>query len=178
MRKRTDELDALGNTTAATGKGFAIGSAVLTALALMTAYTQAVGISAVDVVQDSVVVPGVLVGAMLPYMFSAMTMMAVGKSAGAIIHEVRRQFRDIPGLLEGRPGVDADHVRCIEISTTASLREMVLPGMLAVVAPVIVGLGLGATALAGVLIGSIASGFLLAVSMANSGGAWDNGMGF
>jgi H(+)-translocating pyrophosphatase len=179
VRERTDALDALGNTTAATGKGFAIGSAVLTALALMSAFTKRVGLESVDLVSEArnnsaMVIPGLLFGTMLPFVFSALTMLAVGKSAQAIIVEVRRQFREIPGLLEGREGVDADHAKCVAISTKAALREMVMPGFVAVVTPFIIGLGFGAQALAGVLIGSISSGFLLAIMMANAGGAWDN----
>eukprot|EP00179_Madagascaria_erythrocladioides_P024274 CAMPEP_0198338572 /NCGR_PEP_ID=MMETSP1450-20131203/35259_1 /TAXON_ID=753684 ORGANISM="Madagascaria erythrocladiodes, Strain CCMP3234" /NCGR_SAMPLE_ID=MMETSP1450 /ASSEMBLY_ACC=CAM_ASM_001115 /LENGTH=804 /DNA_ID=CAMNT_0044043455 /DNA_START=26 /DNA_END=2441 /DNA_ORIENTATION=- len=179
VRERTDALDALGNTTAATGKGFAIGSAVLTALALMTAFSQRVGLAAVDVVPTrgiNFVIPGILFGTMLPFIFSALTMLAVGKSAQSIIQEVRRQFREIPGLMEGT--ANADHARCVAISTTAALREMVLPGFIAIITPFIVGIGFGAEALAGLLIGAISSGFLLAVNMANSGGAWDNSKKF
>mmetsp|Transcript_3152 Transcript_3152/g.10340 ORF Transcript_3152/g.10340 Transcript_3152/m.10340 type:complete len:866 (-) Transcript_3152:650-3247(-) len=179
VRQRTDALDSAGNTTAAVGKGFAIGSAVLTALALMSAFTKRVGLESVDLVSEArnnsaMVIPGLLFGTMLPFVFSALTMLAVGKSAQAIIVEVRRQFREIPGLLEGREGVDADHAKCVAISTKAALREMVMPGFVAVVTPFIIGLGFGAQALAGVLIGSISSGFLLAIMMANAGGAWDN----
>lgn len=172
VRERTDALDALGNTTAATGKGFAIGSAVLTALALMTAYAKAVNITSVDVIANPVIVPGILIGAVLPFVFGALTMTAVGRSAMAIIEEVRRQFRDIPGLLEG--SATADYATCVAISTEASLREMIAPGVLAVLSPIFMGLILGPAALAGMLGGSIALGFLLAVTMANAGGAWDN----
>ena len=171
VRERTDALDSLGNTTAATGKGFAIGSAVLTALALMAAYADAVGIRTINVLEPSVIT-GVLLGAMLPYVFSALTMTAVGKAAFEVVNEVRRQFREKTGLLAGtdRP----DYAACVDIATRAALREMILPGALAVVSPVVIGLVLGREALGGMLIGAIVSGFLLAVMMANSGGAWDN----
>eukprot|EP00164_Ancoracysta_twista_P006350 GFYU01008826.1.p1 GENE.GFYU01008826.1~~GFYU01008826.1.p1 ORF type:complete len:412 (-),score=135.17 GFYU01008826.1:263-1498(-) len=171
VRDRTDALDALGNTTAATGKGFAIGSAVLTAMALMTAFTQAAKITDVNII-DPVVLPGVIVGAMLPFLFAALTMLAVGKSAMAIINEVRRQFHTIPGLLEGTAKPDTR--TCVYISTQASIREMMMPGALACFVPITVGLLVGAKCLAGLLIGAIASGFLLAIMMANAGGAWDN----
>lgn len=172
VRDRTDALDSLGNTTAATGKGFAIGSAVLTALALMTAYTEAVGLESIDLLQNIYVIPGLLIGAMLPFLFAALTMTAVGEAAGAIIEEVRRQFREIPGILEGDS--KPDYARCVDISTTAALQKMVVPGALAILVPVIVGLLFGPEALAGLLIGAISAGFLLAVTMANAGGAWDN----
>ena len=171
VRERTDALDSLGNTTAATGKGFAIGSAVLTALALMAAYAQAAGIESLDLL-NPVMLGGLLVGAMLPYLFAALTMTAVGQSAMAIVLEVRRQFAEIPGLMEGTG--EPDYRRCVEISTKAALKQMVVPGVLAVVAPLAVGLLLGKEALAGLLIGATASGFMLAVMMANAGGAWDN----
>ena len=171
VRERTDALDSLGNTTAATGKGFAIGSAVLTALALMVAYSQAAQLGAVDLFAPVVVV-GLLLGAMLPYLFSSLAMLAVGRAAFHIVNEVRRQFREKPGLMEGteRP----DYARCVDITTRAALREMLVPGLMAVVTPLAVGFVLGKAALAGLLLGAIASGFLLAVMMANSGGAWDN----
>lgn len=171
VRERTDALDSLGNTTAATGKGFAIGSAVLTALALMAAYVQASGIDSLNML-DPTMIPGILIGAMLPYLFAALTMTAVGKAAYEIVIEVRRQFKEIPGLMAGtgRP----DYKTCVDISTKSALREMILPGSLAVIVPLLVGFLLGAEALAGLLIGAIASGFMLAVMMANSGGAWDN----
>ena len=171
VRQRTDALDALGNTTAATGKGFAIGSAVLTALALMVAYSEVADIDILDLRETDVLI-GLLVGAVLPFLFSALTMQAVGRAANKMIEEVRRQFREIPGIMEGtaRP----EYARAVDISTQGALREMVLPGLLAVVAPVAMGLVLGAEALGGLLIGAIASGFLLAVTMANAGGAWDN----
>ena len=171
VREITDTLDSVGNTTAAIGKGFAIGSAALTALALFAAYTQAVGLTTIDVAIPNVFI-GVLIGAMLPFLFCAITMTAVSKAAYSIVHEVRRQFREIKGLMEGT--ADPDYNSCIAISTNAALREMILPGVLAVVAPLAVGIVLGTEALGGLLVGSLASGFLLAVTMANAGGAWDN----
>ena len=175
VRERTDALDSLGNTTAATGKGFAIGSAVLTALALMAAYSEVTNVEAFNL-RDIDVLMGLLVGALLPFLFAALTMQAVGRAANAMVQEVRRQFREIPGLLEGT--ADADYTRAVDISTRGAMREMVLPGVLAIVAPVAIGLILGAEALGGMLIGSIASGFLLAIMMANAGGAWDNAKKF
>ena len=175
VRERTDALDSLGNTTAATGKGFAIGSAVLTALALMAAYTEAAGVNNPDLtlnLLDGPMLPGILIGAVLPYVFAALTMTAVGKAAYAIVLEVRRQFQEIPGLMEGTG--KPDYAKCVGISTQSALRQMILPGALAVAAPLLVGYLLGAEALAGMLVGAIASGFMLAVMMANSGGAWDN----
>jgi K(+)-stimulated pyrophosphate-energized sodium pump len=171
VRRRTDALDSLGNTTAATGKGFAIGSAVLTALALMGAFVAAAGIQTIDLLNPTII-PGIVVGAMLPFVFSALTMTAVGKAAYEIVLEVRRQFEEIPGLAEGE--ARADYKTCVDISTQSALRQMVLPGALAIVVPLAVGFVLGAEALAGLLVGAIASGFMLAVMMANSGGAWDN----
>lgn len=171
VRERTDALDSLGNTTAATGKGFAIGSAVLTALALMAAYAQAANLTVLNLL-DPLLLGGLILGAMLPYLFSALTMTAVGKSAMAIVQEVRRQFNEIPGLYEGTG--TPDYKTCVAISTQAALREMIVPGVLAVVVPLGVGLLLGEEALAGLLIGATASGFTLAVMMANAGGAWDN----
>ena len=171
VREITDNLDAVGNTTAAIGKGFAIGSAALTALALFSAYTQAAGVTNIDIMNPMVVI-GLFVGGMLPFLFSAMTMSAVGRSAAHMITEVRRQFREIPGLMEGT--AKPDYARCVDISTTAALREMVLPAVLAVVAPLLIGLVLGAEALGGLLAGSLVTGFLLAVMMSNAGGAWDN----
>jgi K(+)-stimulated pyrophosphate-energized sodium pump len=171
VRLRTDALDSLGNTTAATGKGFAIGSAVLTALALMAAFVQAAGIQTIDLLGPTMI-PGLIVGAMLPFLFSAMTMTAVGKAAHAIVMEVRRQFREIPGLMDGTPSPTTRPAS--PSARKSALREMVLPGALAVLAPLAMGFLLGAEALAGMLIGAIASGFMLAVMMANSGGAWDN----
>jgi K(+)-stimulated pyrophosphate-energized sodium pump len=175
VRTRTDALDSLGNTTAATGKGFAIGSAVLTALALMAAYVEAVRIANPDMtlnLLDPTMLPGILIGAVLPYVFSSLTMTAVGKAAYEIVIEVRRQFREIPGLMEGT--AKPDYKTCVGISTQSALREMVVPGVLAVSTPLLVGYVLGAEALAGMLIGAIVSGFTLAVMMANAGGAWDN----
>jgi K(+)-stimulated pyrophosphate-energized sodium pump len=171
VRQRTDALDSLGNTTAATGKGFAIGSAVLTALALLAAYVTAAKVEHLNLL-DPTMLPGILIGAMMPYLFSAMTMMAVGKAAHAIVLEVRRQFKEIPGLMEGT--AKPDYKACVGISTESALREMILPGTLAVLVPISVGFILGKEALAGLLIGTTASGFLLAVMMANAGGAWDN----
>ena len=170
-RERTDALDALGNTTAATGKGFAIGSAVLTSLALMVAYAQLVKLSTLDLLEPIVLV-GLLIGSVLPYVFSSMTMQAVGRAANSMIQEVRRQFREIPGIMEGTG--KPDYAKAVDISTSGSLREMVLPGLLAVIAPILVGSLMGKAALGGMLLGSISSGFLLAVTMANAGGAWDN----
>ena len=171
VRERTDALDSLGNTTAATGKGFAIGSAVLTALALMAAYSQVTGVDVFDL-KDVNVLMGLLVGSIMPFLFAALTMQAVGRAANAMISEVRRQFREIDGLIEGK--APADYARAVDISTQGAMREMVLPGVLAVIAPIAVGAILGPEALAGLLIGAIATGFLLAIMMANAGGAWDN----
>jgi K(+)-stimulated pyrophosphate-energized sodium pump len=171
VRERTDALDSLGNTTAATGKGFAIGSAVLTALALIGAYMQAAGMTTLDMLRPTVL-PGLLIGAMLPFLFSALTMMAVGRAAKEIVLEVRRQFQEIAGLMEGT--AQPDYARCVDISTRSALREMILPGVLAVASPLLVGFILGKEALAGMLIGATSAGFLLAVMMANAGGAWDN----
>ena len=172
-RERTDALDALGNTTAATGKGFAIGSAVLTALALLAVYGQVVGISQFNLLDANVLI-GLFIGALLPFLFGGMTMLAVGKAASAMIEEVRRQFREIPGLKEGKEGVNPDAARAVDISTRGSLRAMIPPGLVAIVAPIAVGWFLGPSALGGLLAGSITAGFFLAIFMANSGGAWDN----
>jgi K(+)-stimulated pyrophosphate-energized sodium pump len=173
VRERTDALDSLGNTTAATGKGFAIGSAVLTALALMAAYAQVTGLKPEDFnLLDVKVVMGLLIGTLMPFLFSALTIQAVGRAANAMVTEVRRQFREIKGLLEGT--ADADYARAVDISTRGAMREMVLPGLLAVTVPVVVGVVLGPAALGGLLIGSIVTGFLMAIMMANAGGAWDN----
>ena len=175
VRERTDALDSLGNTTAATGKGFAIGSAVLTALALMAAYANVVGLEAIDLLEVSTLV-GLLIGALMPFVFSALTMEAVGRAAQDMVEEVRRQFNEIPGLREGQEGVRAEYARCVDISTRGALREMIVPGLLAVVVPIAVGMipFLGKEAVGGLLIGAIAAGSLLAITMANSGGAWDN----
>lgn len=171
IRVITDTLDSVGNTTAAIGKGFAIGGAALTALGLFAAYTQAVKLDLVNMLEPVVFV-GVLIGAMLPFLFCSFAMKAVGKAAGYIVEEVRRQFKEIKGLMEGE--ADPDYTSCITISTNAALKQMVAPGLMAIFAPVIIGKLLGTHALAGLLVGSIASGFLVAIFMANSGGAWDN----
>ena len=171
VRRRTDSLDSLGNTTAATGKGFAIGSAVLTALALMAAYSQVVGVDIINVRSPSILV-GLLVGAVMPFLFSALSLQAVGRAANHMVNEVRRQFREMPGIMDGTQ--KPDYGRAVAISTQGALQEMILPGLLAIVAPILVGIILGAEALGGLLIGSIASGSLLAITMANAGGAWDN----
>ncbi|MBN2799836.1 MAG: sodium-translocating pyrophosphatase [Deltaproteobacteria bacterium] len=171
VRERTDKLDAVGNTTAAIGKGFAIGSAAMTALALFAAFSQQAGISSINV-GEPIVMGGLFLGGMLPFLFSSMAMKAVGVAAMEMIEEVRRQFREIPGLLEGTAKPDA--ARCVDISTQAAIRSMVLPGLLAVVVPVVVGLGFGPEALGGVLAGVLISGVLLAIFMSNAGGAWDN----
>jgi K(+)-stimulated pyrophosphate-energized sodium pump len=182
VRKITDGLDSLGNTTAAIGKGFAIGSAALTALALFSAFAQAVnqGRSAAHlpelqiVVTDPYVVIGLFIGGILPFFIAALTMTAVGRAAGLMVEEIRRQFREIPGLLEGRPEARPDPARCVDISTAAALKEMIVPGVTAVLAPVVVGYILGAEALGGMLAGATVTGVLLALLMANAGGVWDN----
>jgi K(+)-stimulated pyrophosphate-energized sodium pump len=170
VRARTDNLDAVGNTTAAIGKGFAIGSAALTALALFAAYASKAGISTINIL-DPVTLSGLFIGATLPFVFSALAMLAVGRAAGSMIEEVRRQFREIKGLLQGE--AKADYARCVDISTKAAIREMVLPGVLALVSPVIVGFW-SIDALAGLLVGVTVSGVLLAIFQSNAGGAWDN----
>jgi len=164
-------LDALGNTTAATGKGFAIGSAVLTSLSLLSAFKDKAQIDLVDI-GDPVVLSGVLMGAMLPFLFAALTMLSVQKAAGCIIMEVRRQFDEIPGLREGVAEADSD--RCVAISTQSSVEEMVLPGLYAILSPLIVGFLIGPRCLTGLLGGAIASGMMMALMMSNAGGAWDN----
>ena len=184
VRERTDALDALGNTTAATGKGFAIGSAALTALALLAAYSVsaklitlgedgrlATGSAGINLLQPQILV-GLIIGAMLPFLFSALTMQAVGRAAQGIVDEVRRQFREIPGLMEGT--AQPDSARCVDISTKSALREMILPGVMAVIAPIATGFILGEAALGGLLIGAVSSGFMLAIMMASAGGSWDN----
>jgi len=171
VRKRTDALDSLGNTTAAIGKGFAIGSAALTALALFVAYEETVGLKAIDVTRANVIA-GVLFGGMLPFLFSSLVIGSVGKTAFRMIEEVRRQFRDIPGLLEGR--AKADYVSCVDIATKSAIKHMIIPGVLAAAIPVLVGFLGDAEMLGGVLVGTMISGVMLALFMAASGGAWDN----
>jgi K(+)-stimulated pyrophosphate-energized sodium pump len=171
VRKITDKLDSVGNTTAAMGKGFAIGSAALTALALFASYSQAVGLATIDCLNPKVIV-GLLIGGMLPFLFSAFTMESVGKTANKMIVEVRNQFKTIPGILEGTG--KPDYKRCVEISTAAALKEMLLPGIMAVAAPIVIGILLGTEALGGLLVGSLVSGVMLAIFMSNAGGAWDN----
>jgi len=175
IRERTDALDSLGNTTAATGKGFAIGAAGLTALALLLSYTQAVGLTLSDIsLLDPSVIAGLFLGAMLPAVFCAMTLGAVGKTAFSIINEVRRQFREIPGLKEGKENVKPDYGKTVAICTNNAIKAMIAPGLLTIISPIIVGIILGPVALAGFLIGAIACGFVLAVTFANAGGSWDN----
>jgi K(+)-stimulated pyrophosphate-energized sodium pump len=173
VRAITDGLDAIGNTTAAIGKGFAIGSAALTALALFSAYATTVGLKAINLIEPKVVI-GLLIGGALPFFIGALTMTSVGRAAGKMVEEIRRQFREIPGLLEGKPGVKPESGKCIDISARAALKEMVLPGMVAVIAPVLIGFVLGAEALGGMLAGATLAGVLLALMMSNGGGAWDN----
>jgi K(+)-stimulated pyrophosphate-energized sodium pump len=173
VRKITDGLDALGNTTAAIGKGFAIGSAALTALALFSAYAAAVKLETLNLI-DPMVVIGLFIGGVMPFFVGAQTMTAVGRAAQGMVEEVRRQFREIPGLLEGKPGVKPDSARCVEISTKAALREMILPGVAAVLVPVLVGKFVGVAALGGLLAGATVTGVMMALFMANAGGAWDN----
>ncbi len=173
VRERTDALDSLGNTTAATGKGFAIGAAGLTALALLLAYTQAVGIKFAEIsLLDPRVIAGILLGAMIPAIFCAMTLNAVGKTSFAIVNEVRRQFREIKGLMEGK--AKPEYGKCVDICTRDALKQMIGPGILTIVAPIVIGLILGPVALGGFLIGAVACGFILAVTFANAGGSWDN----
>lgn len=171
VRGITDKLDAVGNTTAAIGKGFAIGSAALTALALFAAFSKAAGLTGIDILNPLVVV-GLFIGGMLPFLFSALTMESVGKAAGAMIDEVRRQFREIPGIMEGT--AVPEYEKCVDISTTAALKEMVLPGIMAVLSPIIVGVIFGPEALGGMLAGALVTGVVMAIFMANAGGAWDN----
>ncbi|UMZ72662.1 sodium-translocating pyrophosphatase [Natranaerofaba carboxydovora] len=171
VRDITDELDSVGNTTAAIGKGFAIGSAALTALALFSAYTEAVGLEYIDLTSATVII-GLLVGGMMPFLFSAMTMEAVGRAANEMIEEVRRQFKEKPGIMEGTD--KPDYTRCVDISTAAALKQMIVPGLMAVIVPIVIGLLLGADALGGLLAGVLASGVMMAIFMANAGGAWDN----
>lgn len=171
VREITDSLDSVGNTTAAIGKGFAIGSAALTALALFFTFAQKVNLATIDIMNYKVVI-GLLVGGMLPFLFSSLTMDSVSKAAQSMIEEVRRQFRTIPGILEGKG--KPDYKNCVAISTHAALRQMILPGVLSIVSPIIIGVLLGAEALGGMLGGSLTTGVLLAIFMSNSGGAWDN----
>ena len=171
VREITDKLDSVGNTTAAIGKGFAIGSAALTALALFVSYAEVAKIEMVSLLSPMVII-GLFIGAMLPFLFSAMTMNSVGKAANQMIEEVRRQFKEKKGIMEGTE--KPDYARCVDISTGAALREMIIPGLMAIVAPLLVGFVLGSEALAGMLAGALASGVLLAIMMANAGGAWDN----
>ena len=181
VRERTDALDSLGNTTAATGKGFAIGSAALTALALIASFVEKLterglieGVDYTLSLMDPSVLVGIFIGAMLPFLFSALTMSAVGRAAQSIVVEVRRQFREIPGLLEGKEGVEADYAKCVDLCSKNSLKEMILPALAGIISPIIVGLILGASGVIGLLCGSTASGFIIAIFMSNSGGAWDN----
>lgn len=171
VRKITDKLDAVGNTTAAIGKGFAIGSAALTALSLFASYSQAINITTINILDPKVVV-GLFIGGMLPFIFSALTMESVGRAAYQMIEEVRRQFKTIPGIMEGTG--KPDYARCVDISTGAALKEMMLPGLMAVLVPIVVGLTLGGEALGGMLAGALVTGVLMAIFMANAGGAWDN----
>ncbi|MGI8774832.1 MAG: sodium-translocating pyrophosphatase [Actinomycetota bacterium] len=172
VREVTDSLDSLGNTTAAIAKGFAIGSAALTALALFKAFSAAVDLQVIDI-QNVEVTSGLFLGAMTPFVFAALTMKSVGRAANKMIEEVRRQFRDIPGLREGREGVRPEYAKCVDISTTAALKEMIVPGALAIILPLAIGY-ISVEALGGFLAGALVSGFLLAIFMANAGGAWDN----
>jgi K(+)-stimulated pyrophosphate-energized sodium pump len=176
VREATDALDSLGNTTAAVAKGFAIGSAAVTALALFFAFREAVQLEAIDIIQVETTI-GLFLGAMFPFLFAALTIKAVGRAANQMIEEVRRQFREIPGLREGREGVRADYTKCVDISTASALREMVIPGALAIALPLIIGF-IDVQALGGFLAGALITGFLLAIFMANAGGAWDNAKKF
>jgi K(+)-stimulated pyrophosphate-energized sodium pump len=176
VREATDQLDALGNTTAAVAKGFAIASAAVTALALFFTFSEAVGVEGFNIL-DIKVTMGLLFGGMFPFLFAAMTIQAVGRAAFQMIEEVRRQFRDIPGLREGEPGVKPEYAKCVDISTRASLKEMILPGSLAVALPLIIGF-ISVDMLGGFLAGALVTGFLLAIYMANAGGAWDNAKKF
>ena len=171
VREITDKLDAVGNTTAAIGKGFAIGSAALTALALFVSYAEVAGLTVVDLLNPIVIV-GIFIGAMLPFLFSALTMNSVGKAANQMIEEVRRQFREKKGIMEGTE--KPDYAKCVDISTGAALKEMIAPGLIAIVVPLLVGIVLGVEALGGMLAGALSAGVLLAIMMANAGGAWDN----
>jgi K(+)-stimulated pyrophosphate-energized sodium pump len=175
VRERTDALDSLGNTTAATGKGFAIGSAALTALALIAAYKERVILEGGTIfldLMDPLVLVGLFIGTVMPYLFASLTMSAVGRAAGEVVVEVRRQFKEIAGLMEGKG--KPDYARCVDIVTAAALKEMRLPAVMAVAAPILVGLLFGVNSVGALLIGATTSGFVLAIMMANAGGAWDN----
>jgi K(+)-stimulated pyrophosphate-energized sodium pump len=176
VREATDALDSLGNTTAAVAKGFAIASAAVTSLALFNAFTKAVNLDVIDVSRAPTTI-GLFIGAMFPFLFAALTMNAVGRAAGKMIDEVRRQFREIPGLKEGNPDAKPDYTTCVDIATTGALREMVIPGALAIILPLAVGF-VDVEALGGLLAGALVTGFLLAIFMANAGGAWDNAKKF
>lgn len=176
VREATDALDSLGNTTAAIAKGFAIGSAAVTALALFSTFTKAVGLEAIDITKVGTTI-GLFLGAAFPFLFAAMTMSAVGRAAFEMIEEVRRQFREIPGLREGREDAKPEYAKCVEIATDSALREMVIPGALAIILPLVIGF-IDVEALGGFLAGALVTGFLLAIYMANSGGAWDNAKKF
>ena len=175
VRKITDKLDAVGNTTAAMGKGFAIGSAALTALALFVSYAEAVQLKNIDILNSRVII-GMFIGGMLPFLFSAMTMQSVSKAAYQMIEEVRRQFKTMPGIMEGT--TKPDYKSCVAISTTAALKEMLVPGIMAVLAPLVVGILLGPAALGGLLAGALVTGVMMAIFMSNAGGAWDNAKKF
>ncbi|MDD2733888.1 MAG: sodium-translocating pyrophosphatase [Desulfuromonadaceae bacterium] len=177
VRKITDSLDALGNTTAAMGKGFAIGSAALTALALYAAYGASANVTSIDLTKPQVVI-GTFIGGFVPFLIAAMTMTSVGKAAGKMVDEIRRQFREIPGLLEGKPGVKPDSQTCVDISTKASLQEMIAPAVIAILVPPVIGFALGKEALGGTLAGATVTGVLMALFMANAGGVWDNAKKF
>ncbi|MCX5726651.1 MAG: sodium/proton-translocating pyrophosphatase, partial [Candidatus Saganbacteria bacterium] len=171
IRKITDTMDAAGNTTAAIAKGFAIGSAALTALALFAAYTQAVKMASIDILHAPVIA-GLFVGGIIPFLFASSAMQAVGRAAFGVVNEVRRQFKEIAGLMEGK--AQADYAKCVDITTATALREMIVPGLLAIIIPIGFGILLGKEALAGLLAGALVSGVPLAILLANAGGAWDN----
>ena len=171
VRRITDRLDSVGNTTAAIGKGFCIGSAAFTALAMIVAFAQAAGLDVISLLEPGVII-GLMIGAMLPYFFTSLTLKSVGTAANHMIDEVRRQFREDPGIMAGTS--KPDYARCVDISTKAALREMILPGLIAVCSPVLIGLLLGTAGLGGMLLGALLSAIMLAVFMANAGGAWDN----
>jgi len=178
VREITDGLDAVGNTTAAIGKGFAIGSAALAALALFAAYSQATNLSVINLVGDYKFIVGLLLGGVLPFIFAALALNAVGRAAFSVVEEVRKQFKEIPGLREGEHGVRPDYAKCVDMTTRTAVYEMLLPGSLAVIVPLLVGRFLGKEALAGFLGCALVSGFILAILMANAGGAWDNAKKF